>query len=46
MGDLGYAQELGNYAEYSGGPNTAETYAYARMLLEAATAYAGKSMHG
>ena len=34
-------QELGNYAEYSGGPTTAETYAYARTLLEAATSYAG-----
>ncbi len=21
VGDLGYAEELGNYAEYSGGPN-------------------------
>ena len=22
VGDLGFAQELGNYGEYSGGPNT------------------------
>ena len=22
VGDLGYAEELGNYAEYSGAPNT------------------------
>lgn len=40
VADLGYAEELGNYAEYSGGPNTAETYQYARTLLDAATAYA------
>ncbi|KAI3438739.1 hypothetical protein D9Q98_001158 [Chlorella vulgaris] len=38
VGDLGYAEELGNYAEYSGGPNSAETYHYARTLLDAATA--------
>lgn len=38
VGDLGYAHELGNYAEYSGGPSTAETHAYARTLLDAATA--------
>lgn len=41
MGDLGYAHELGNYAEYSGGPSTAETHAYARTLLDAATASPG-----
>ena len=34
--------QLGNYAEYSGGPNTQETYAYARTLLEAATAHPGE----
>ncbi|KAK9838424.1 hypothetical protein WJX84_002886 [Apatococcus fuscideae] len=38
VGDLGLAEELGNYAEYSGAPNTAETYAYAKTLLECATA--------
>ena len=38
VGDLGYAHELGNYAEYSGAPNTAETYAYAKTLLDCATA--------
>jgi hypothetical protein len=42
VGDLGYAEELGNYAEYSGGPNTQETYLYARTLLEAATAQPGE----
>ena len=41
VGDLGYAEELGNYAEYSGGPNTAEMYHYARTLLDAATANPG-----
>lgn len=38
VGDLGFAQELGNYAEYSGGPNTQETYLFARTLLDCATA--------
>jgi ATP citrate (pro-S)-lyase len=41
VGDLGYAGELGNYAEYSGGPSTHETHAYARTLLDAATANPG-----
>jgi ATP citrate (pro-S)-lyase len=34
VGDLGYAGELGNYAEYSGAPNTNETYLYAKTLLD------------
>ena len=38
VGDLGYAEELGNYAEYSGAPNTQETYQYAKTLLDCATA--------
>jgi ATP citrate (pro-S)-lyase len=38
VGDLGFAQELGNYGEYSGAPNTGETYAYAKTVLECATA--------
>lgn len=38
VGDLGFASELGNYAEYSGGPSTQETYLYARTLLDCATA--------
>ncbi|KAG2430958.1 hypothetical protein HXX76_009925 [Chlamydomonas incerta] len=41
IGDLGYAAELGNYGEYSGAPNTAETYAYAKTVLDCATAHAG-----
>lgn len=38
VGDLGYAQELGNYGEYSGAPNQHETYLYAKTLLACATA--------
>lgn len=38
VGDLGFANELGNYAEYSGGPSAEETYQYARTLLDCATA--------
>lgn len=38
VGDLGFASELGNYAEYSGGPTTQETYLFARTLLDCATA--------
>eukprot|EP00245_Coleochaete_scutata_P004471 TRINITY_DN17128_c0_g1_i1.p1 TRINITY_DN17128_c0_g1~~TRINITY_DN17128_c0_g1_i1.p1 ORF type:complete len:447 (-),score=105.90 TRINITY_DN17128_c0_g1_i1:39-1307(-) len=38
VGDLGYAQELGNYAEYSGAPNEEETFNYARTLIDCATA--------
>ena len=34
VGDLGYAQELGNYAEYSGAPNEGETLNYARTLID------------
>ncbi len=33
VGDLGFAEELGNYAEYSGAPSTAETYTFAKTLL-------------
>ena len=43
VGDLGYAHELGNYAEYSGAPTTAETYAYAKTLIDCATANADGS---
>jgi ATP citrate (pro-S)-lyase len=35
--DLGYAKELGNYAEYSGNPKEQETYLYARTLLRLVT---------
>ena len=31
-------QELGNYAEHSGAPSTAETYTFAKTLLNCATA--------
>mmetsp|Transcript_4518 Transcript_4518/g.9718 ORF Transcript_4518/g.9718 Transcript_4518/m.9718 type:complete len:431 (-) Transcript_4518:547-1839(-) len=34
VGDLGYSTELGNYGEYSGAPNTQETYQYAKTVLE------------
>ncbi|KAK9800315.1 hypothetical protein WJX73_000787 [Symbiochloris irregularis] len=43
VGDLGFAEELGNYAEYSGAPSTAETYQYARTLIDCATSNAGSS---
>lgn len=39
VADLGAAEELGNYAEYSGGPSAAETYQYARTLLQCVTAH-------
>ncbi|XP_042456361.1 ATP-citrate synthase alpha chain protein 2-like [Zingiber officinale] len=38
VGDLGYASELGNYAEYSGAPNEDEVLQYARVVLDCATA--------
>ena len=34
VGDLGYAQELGNYAEYSGAPNEDEVLQYARVVID------------
>ena len=34
VGDLGYASELGNYAEYSGAPNEEEVLHYARVVLD------------
>lgn len=37
VGDLGYASELGNYAEYSGAPNEEEVLQYARVLLDVRT---------
>lgn len=37
VADLGYAQELGNYGEYSGAPSTSETFAYANTVLGCAT---------
>ncbi|KAG6498928.1 hypothetical protein ZIOFF_038681 [Zingiber officinale] len=38
VGDLGYASELGNYAEYSGAPNEDDVLQYARVVLDCATA--------
>ncbi|XP_021751821.1 ATP-citrate synthase alpha chain protein 2-like [Chenopodium quinoa] len=38
VGDLGYASELGNYAEYSGAPNEEEVLNYARVVIDCATA--------
>ncbi|KAF3964586.1 hypothetical protein CMV_011143 [Castanea mollissima] len=35
VGDLGYASELGNYAEYSGAPNEDEVLQYARVCVTA-----------
>ncbi|XAR65085.1 ATP citrate synthase [Bertholletia excelsa] len=38
VGDLGFASELGNYAEYSGAPNEEEVLQYARVVIDCATA--------
>ncbi|KAG5522144.1 hypothetical protein RHGRI_034358 [Rhododendron griersonianum] len=38
VGDLGFASELGNYAEYSGAPNEDEVLQYARVVIDCATA--------
>ncbi|XP_078161129.1 ATP-citrate synthase alpha chain protein 2-like isoform X1 [Carex rostrata] len=38
VGDLGYASELGNYAEYSGAPKEDEVLQYARVILDCVTA--------
>lgn len=38
VGDLGFAEELGNYAEYSGAPNEEEVLQYARVVIDCATA--------
>jgi len=37
VADLGFAQELGCYGEYSGNPNTDETREYARTILDLMT---------
>ena len=34
---MGYALELGNYAEYSGAPNEEEVLQYARVVLDVRT---------
>ena len=33
ISDLGYANELANYGEYSGAPSTEHTYEYAKTLI-------------
>ncbi|MED6148132.1 ATP-citrate synthase alpha chain protein 1 [Stylosanthes scabra] len=38
VGDLGFASELGNYAEYSGAPKEDEVLQYARVVIDVATA--------
>jgi len=35
--DLGYAGEMANYGEYSGDPNTEETYYYTKTILDLMT---------
>jgi ATP citrate (pro-S)-lyase len=44
VGDLGYAHELGNYAEYSGAPNEEETLQYARALIDVSLSRAERSL--
>jgi ATP-citrate lyase beta-subunit len=35
--DMGFAKEMANYGEYSGDPNTEETYYYTRTILDLMT---------
>jgi len=37
ISDLGFASELANYGEYSGDPNTEETYHYTKTILDLMT---------
>ena len=37
VGDLGFANELGNYVEYSGAPNEDEVLQYARVVIDVRT---------
>ena len=37
ISDLGMGKEMANYGEYSGNPNTEETYEYAKTLLDLMT---------
>ncbi len=37
ISDLGFAREMANYGEYSGDPNTEETYYYTRTILDLMT---------
>ena len=41
VGDLGFADELGNYAEYSGAPNEEETLHFARALIDVSSVRGG-----
>ena len=42
--DLGFAKEMANYGEYSGDPNTEETYYYTKTILDLMTRH--KDSHG
>jgi ATP citrate (pro-S)-lyase len=42
VSDLGFSEELGNYAEYSGGPNTEETV---NSIIYVFTCYDGRMYH-
>jgi ATP citrate (pro-S)-lyase len=42
VGDLGYAADLGNYAEYSGAPKEDEVLHYARVLLDVRLSFLNK----
>ncbi len=37
ISDLGFAREMANYGEYSGDPNTEETYYYTKTILDLMT---------
>ena len=43
ISDLGMGSEMANYGEYSGNPNTEETYEYAKTLLNLMTQENGKA---
>lgn len=45
VGDLGYASELGNYAEYSGAPNEEEVLQYARVVIDVRTMIRVRVLH-
>ena len=45
VGDLGYASELGNYAEYSGAPNEEEVLQYARVVIDVRTMICVQVLH-
>ena len=46
ISDLGYANELANYGEYSGAPSTEHTYEYAKTLIELMTKHEPSSPKG